>query len=115
MSDFPPGVTTTIRHALVFQLRDGHRRYGADLPAMDLYPDIIRALKWVHTEDPERALWLVWSTFQDVSSYAEDGSGPPLENAVRCVRHSLTQDSPPLGRWTEEEAECFVTEAMTKS
>ncbi|WP_406128011.1 hypothetical protein [Streptomyces sp. NBC_00989] len=113
--DFPPGVTTTIRHALVFNLRDGHRRYGADLPAMDLYPDIIRALKWVHAEDPDRAHWLAWSAFEDVSSHAEENNGPPLEAAISCLRHSLTRETPPFGSWTEEEADRFITAARTRS
>lgn len=114
MSDFPPGVTTTIRHALVLNLRDGHRRFGDDLPAMDLYPDIVRALKWVHSEKPDHASWLVWDAFQDIASYAEDGDGPPVEAAVRCLRFSLTRETPPFGGWTEEEADSFVTAALAK-
>jgi hypothetical protein len=111
VSDFPPGVLPTIRHALVLNLLDGHRRAGDDLPAYDLYGDIVRALKWVHSQDPEEAVWIAWRALEDVAGHED---GPSREAAARCLCFSLTRTTPPFG-WTVEEADRFVTAALIKS
>lgn len=115
MSDFPPGVTATIRHALVLNLLEAHRRAGDDLPACDLYPDIIRALKWVHSQDPDRAVWLAWHALEEVGGYtSSDEDGPSAEAVARCLRFSLTRETPPFDKWSEDEADRFVTAALIK-
>ncbi|MEF9908620.1 hypothetical protein ACQSMD_33430 [Streptomyces flavovirens] len=114
MSDFPPGVLPTIRHALVLNLLDAHRRVGDDLPACDLYPEIIRALKWVHSQDPDTAVWAVWHALEEVSGYTETEGGPTTEAAARCLRFSLTRDTPPFDEWSEVQADRFITAALIK-
>ncbi|AQW50725.1 hypothetical protein ACIQPP_19580 [Streptomyces violaceusniger] len=108
VSNFPTGVLSTIRHALVFNLREYHQRFGEDLPDSDLYVDIVKAVKWVHETDPQTAVSLVWHAFQE----ATVDDGPTLEDAARCLRLSLTQSSEPYGRWTPEEADGFVAAAL---
>ena len=76
-----------IRLALEFNLRDYHRRFPDDIDGADLYGDIITAVKWVHETSPRTALYLVQSALANVV----DGDGPTLEDAARCLRHSLTQ------------------------
>ncbi|MFD4757434.1 hypothetical protein ACFWOJ_00655 [Streptomyces sp. NPDC058439] len=110
MDDFPAGVCGTISHALECNLRRYHRRFGTEaLPACDLYADIVKALKWVHSVDPERAVTVTRRALTDAAS---DGGGPPLDAAARCLRHSLTQASVPYGTWTEDQAESFVTAVL---
>ncbi|WP_263981465.1 hypothetical protein [Streptomyces naphthomycinicus] len=36
----------------------------------------------------------------------------PLREAALCLRHSLTQASGPYGKWSEEQAEAFVTAVL---
>lgn len=115
MSDFPPGVLPAIRHALVFNMLDAYRRAGDDLPACDLYPDIIRAVRWVHSQNPEDAVWLAWHALEEVQGRTGDEDGPTREAAARCLRFSLTQDTPPFDAWSEDEADRFVTAALLKS
>ncbi|MGY3676448.1 hypothetical protein [Streptomyces sp. TE33382] len=110
MSVFPPGVCGTIRIALEGNLRQYHQRFGSDtLPVADLAVDIIKALKWVHSVDPDTAVSLAWRALTTVSS---DTDGLTLEAASRCLRHSLTQGSAPYGKWTSDQAERFVTAAL---
>ncbi|MFI1532113.1 hypothetical protein [Streptomyces griseus] len=108
MSDFPPTVLTTIRHALVLNLLDAHRRVGDDLPACDLYPDIIRSLKWVHSQDPEAAELLVWDALEHFGGHK---GGPDPENAARCLSFSLTRYTPPFEAWSRDQADGFVAAA----
>jgi hypothetical protein len=115
VSDFPPGVLPTIRHALVFNLLDAHRHAGDDLPACDLYPEIVRALKWVHSQDPDGAVWLAWHALEEVDGHAPSEDGPSRETAARCLRFSLTRSTPPFDAWTEDEADRFVTAALIKN
>ena len=97
-----------IRLALEFNLRDYHRRFPDDIDGADLYGDIITAVKWVHETSPRTALYLVQSALTNVV----DGDGPTLEDAARCLRHSLTQGGGPHGEWAPEEADRFVTAAL---
>ncbi|MFD4795050.1 hypothetical protein [Streptomyces anulatus] len=115
MSDFPPGVLTTIRHALVLNLLDAHRRVGNDLPACDLYPDIIRSLKWVHSQDPEAADRVVWNALEHVAGHTETEGGPDPENAARCLSFSLTRNTPPFEAWSRDQADRFVAAARVLS
>ncbi|MEV7881866.1 hypothetical protein [Streptomyces microflavus] len=115
MSDFPPGVLPTLQHALVFNLLDAYRRVGHDLPFCDLYPDLIRALKWVHAQDPETAVSVVWNTLEHLAGHTQTEGGPATEAAARCLRFSLTRTTPPFGEWSEEQADRFVTAALIKS
>ncbi|MFJ2225609.1 hypothetical protein ACIOFY_36905 [Streptomyces anulatus] len=112
MSSFPPGVLTTIRHALVLNLLDAHRRVGNDLPACDLYPDIIRSLKWVHSQDPDAADNVVWGTLEHVAGHE---GGPDPENAARCLSFSLTRHTPPFEAWPRDQADRFVAAARVES
>lgn len=36
----------------------------------------------------------------------------PLNDAALCLRHSLTQTSTPYGKWTEDQAEAFMTAVL---
>ncbi|MFE7244682.1 hypothetical protein [Streptomyces sp. NPDC057580] len=51
-------MTGAIRHALALNLRHHGQQFGADnLRWSDLYVDVITALKWVHSVDPETAVY----------------------------------------------------------
>ncbi|WP_435242981.1 hypothetical protein [Streptomyces cucumeris] len=109
MSDFPDGVCGAIRHALVFNLRDHHQRFGEEeLSASDLYFEIVEALKWVHATNADTAVHLVSRALAE----ATDEGGPTLDAAAQCLRHSLTQSSGSYGKWTADEAERFLTAAL---
>ncbi|MFI0137815.1 hypothetical protein [Streptomyces luteogriseus] len=82
MSDFPPGIIgPTIRHALVFNLLDAHRRVGDDLPACDLHPETIRALKWQHSQNLDKTVRVVWHALEEVTSHTGTEGGPTAEAA----------------------------------
>ncbi|MFI6142397.1 hypothetical protein ACIBCC_29925 [Streptomyces griseus] len=112
MSSFPPGVLATIRHALVLNLVHSHRRFGDNLPACDLYPDIIRSLKWVHSQDPKAADDVVWGALEHVAGHE---GGPDPEAAARCLSFSLTRHTPPFEAWSEDQADRFVAAARVGS
>ncbi|WP_327350113.1 hypothetical protein OG772_36135 [Streptomyces sp. NBC_01321] len=84
-------MTGAIRHALALNLRHHGQQFGADnLRWSDLYVDVITALKWVHSVDPETAVYVARRALQEA---ADDGDrqAAPLKDAALCLRHSLTQ------------------------
>ncbi|WP_338775249.1 hypothetical protein [Streptomyces sp. DG1A-41] len=112
MSDLPAGVTGAIGHALAFNLRHHGQQFGLDnLRWTDLYVDVITALKWVHSVDPATAVYVARRALQDAADEG-DKQPVPLKEAALCLRHSLTQGSVPYGKWSEEQAEAFVTAVL---
>lgn len=112
MSDLPDGVPGAIGHALALNLRHYYQQFGPDnLSGSDLYVDVITALKWVHSVDPETAVFVARNALVEAAD--EGDSNPvPLKDAVLCLRHSLTQASVPYGKWSQHQAEAFVTAAL---
>ena len=112
MSVFPSGVTGTIRHALALNLRHYAQQFGVDnLSGSDLYVDVITALKWVHSVDPQTAVYIARHALQEAVDEG-DRHPVPLKDAALCLRHSLTQTSESYGKWSHDQAEAFVTAAL---
>ncbi|MEU0061706.1 hypothetical protein [Streptomyces sp. NPDC006334] len=112
MSDLPAGATGAIRHALALNLRHYGQQFGVDkLRWTDLYVDVITALKWVHSVDPQTAVYVARHALQEAADEG-DKQPVPLKEAALCLRHSLTQASVPYGKWSEEQAEAFVTAVL---
>ncbi|MCX4538445.1 hypothetical protein OHA79_50835 (plasmid) [Streptomyces sp. NBC_00841] len=105
-------MTGAIRHALALNLRHHGQQFGADnLRWSDLYVDVITARKWVHSVDPETAVYVARRALQEAADEG-DRQAAPLKDAALCLRHSLTQASVPYGKWSETQAEAFVTAAL---
>ncbi|MET9443103.1 hypothetical protein [Streptomyces sp. NPDC006610] len=112
VSDFPSGVTGAIGHALALNLRHYAQQFGVDnLSGTDLYADVIAALKWVHSVDPQTAVYVARHALQDAADEG-DRHPVPLKEAALCLRHSLTQASVPYGKWSQGQAEAFVTAVL---
>ena len=112
MSDLPEGVTGAIRHALALNLRHYAQQFGVDnLSGSDLYVDVITALKWVHSVDPQTAVYVARHALQEATDEG-DQHPVPLKDAALCLRHSLTQASVPYGKWSQDQAEAFVTAVL---
>ncbi|WP_328418517.1 hypothetical protein OG542_40225 (plasmid) [Streptomyces violaceus] len=112
MSDFPSGVTGAIGHALALNLRHYGQQFGMDnLRWSDLYVDVITALKWVHSVDPATAVNVARRALQDAADEG-DKQPVPLKESALCLRHSLTQASVPYGKWSQDQAEAFVTAVL---
>ncbi|MFD5589340.1 hypothetical protein ACFWII_36825 [Streptomyces sp. NPDC127063] len=112
MSEFPAAVPETIGHALAFNLRHYAQQFGVDnLSGADLYVDVVSALKWVHSVDPQRAVYVARRALQDAADEG-DQNPVPLKEAALCLRHSLTQASSPYGRWSQEQAHAFITAVL---
>lgn len=112
MSDFPSGVLGAIRHALALNMRHHGQQYGtADLRFTDLYVNVITALKWVYSVDPQTAVRVARRALQEAADEG-DRHPVPLPDGARCLRHSLTQASMPYGEWSQDQAEAFVTAVL---
>ncbi|MFJ9101111.1 hypothetical protein ACIRJM_21895 [Streptomyces sp. NPDC102405] len=112
MSDLPAGVTGAIGRALAFNLRHHGQQFGMDnLRFTDLYVDVIKALKWVHSVDPAMAVRVARRALQDAADEG-DKLPVPLKDSALCLRHSLTQSSVPYGKWSEDQADAFVTAVL---
>lgn len=109
----PSEVLGAIRHALELNLVDANRRYGAAVTTdYDLYPDVVAAVKWVHSLDDRAALALVQDALTNAAAVAD---GPSLVRATLALSHGLTQSVGQCGAWTVAHAERFVGAALVAS
>ncbi|MGW4034558.1 hypothetical protein ACWEFL_35570 [Streptomyces sp. NPDC004838] len=99
----------------MFNLLDAHRRAGDDLPACDLYPEIVRALKWVHSQDPDEAVRLAWHALEEVAGYTETEGGPSREGRRPLPAFLPHPDHTPFGAWSEDDADRLVKAALIES
>ncbi|MGF0163038.1 hypothetical protein ACQRET_03210 [Streptomyces koyangensis] len=115
MKKFPEGILGTITMALAFDL---HQRYRTTHPShfsgTELAVDIVKAVKWVHAEDPDLADAIVGHAFQ----LASDLKPRPVPFAVSadCVATSLAQQSShPYGQWSRDQSREFVERCLNRS
>ncbi|MFE9319219.1 hypothetical protein ACFYNV_29670 [Streptomyces albidoflavus] len=111
MTKFPEGILGTIKMALAFDL---HQRYRTSRPGhfsgTELAVDVVKALKWVHAEDPDRADIIVRNAFQLASELKPHPV--PFAASAECVVTSLTQSSHPYGRWSWDQSREFVERCL---
>ncbi|MEU6807087.1 hypothetical protein [Streptomyces neyagawaensis] len=81
------------------------------LPWCDLYTDVITAQKWVHSERPRHGVRVARRVLQGAANEG-DRQPVPLKKAALCLRHSLTQASVPYRKWSEDQAEVFMTTVL---
>ncbi|MFD9496881.1 hypothetical protein ACFWA1_36005 [Streptomyces sp. NPDC060005] len=102
-----------IGHALELNIIEAHRRYGAlAIADIDLFPDVIAAVKWAVSADRPRALALVQDALTNAAAVDD---GPTLARAALALSFGLTQPVGTSGPWTTQETDRLINAAMVTS